>query len=133
MKDEQEMCLRRRVGRNLKSERNKRGMSLREVASGSGISSATICRMERGTTGSKKAIEAIAKLFGEPLETFYRDDYVETELVKRVMTPNQRKLHELTADRGEEVTELCLQIIEMVTRMRNELTTSSQGGVNETN
>lgn len=100
------------VGRQIKKRRKEKGFTLRDLASEAGVSASTILRCEEGTCETnKRLIAKLAELLGCEVSELYMDDYEETMVVKRTLTPAQRKMLTLSEDYGDEVLDMAYKFI----------------------
>ena len=117
MKTRQDYDKARRIGRNLKKERKRLRLTLNEVSEKVGCSYFTLIRLEKGSTPGSKWTKRVADYYGCKLEGLFEDDYVETEEVTRIMTPKQRKLVDITDEYGDDITQMCIEFINMMNRV----------------
>ena len=103
------------IGRQVKRRRIEKGLTLRGLAEKTGVSASTILRCEEGTYQTQeRLIKRIAEVLGCELDELYEDDYAETMVIKRALTPAQRKLLILCDEYGDEVMDLAFEFIRAI-------------------
>lgn len=107
------------VGRSITAYRESQGMSQRELAKATGLSPATINRIENGTHRTHMGnLWEIARVLGVRIEDLYEDDYRDDMELTLTLTPLKRLFLKHWDYYGDEIMasyiNLFIQIMEVV-------------------
>ena len=106
------------VGRSVTAYRESQGMSQRDLAKATGLSPATINRIENGTNRTRmENLWEIARVLGVRIESLYEDDYQDDMEMTLTLTPLKRVFMAFWDKYGDEYmapyVKLFIQIMEV--------------------